>query len=126
MQLGQGSDPLAHAREMARNIARSSPDAIRAAKRLLNRSSDDDAAALLVSESREQERLMGSPNQIEAVRAGMEQRPPAFGRSPAGRVTQCRHFCRTLSNVNVGMRTVTETVLPFLRLNVYSRSRSTA
>lgn len=74
-----GSDPLAHAREMARNIARSSPDAIRAAKRLLNRSSDDDAAALLVSESREQERLMGSPNQIEAVRAGMEQRAPVFG-----------------------------------------------
>jgi enoyl-CoA hydratase/carnithine racemase len=74
-----GSDPLAHAREMARNIASRSPDAIRAAKRLLNRSADDDAAALLASESREQERLMGSPNQIEAVRAEMEQRPPAFG-----------------------------------------------
>ena len=74
-----GSDPLAHAREMARNIARSNPDAIRAAKRLLNRSADADAAALLVSESREQDRLIGSPNQLEAVRAGMEQRPPAFG-----------------------------------------------
>jgi enoyl-CoA hydratase/carnithine racemase len=74
-----GSDPLAHARGMARNIASRSPDAIRAAKRLLNRSVDDDAAALLASESREQERLMGSPNQIEAVRAEMEQRPPAFG-----------------------------------------------
>ena len=74
-----GSDPLAHAREMARSIARRSPDAIRAAKRLLGRSADDDAAALLASESREQERLMGSPNQIEAVRAEMEQRPPAFG-----------------------------------------------
>lgn len=74
-----GSDPLAHARDMARNIARSNPDAIRAAKRLLNRSADDDAAAILASESREQERLMGSPNQLEAVRAGMEQRMPAFG-----------------------------------------------
>jgi enoyl-CoA hydratase/carnithine racemase len=74
-----GSDPLTHAREMARNIARRSPDAIRAAKRLLSRSADNDAAALLASESREQERLMGSPNQIEAVRAEMEQRPPAFG-----------------------------------------------
>ena len=66
---------------MARIIARSSPDAISAAKRLLNRSTDADAAALLVSESREQERLMGSPHQIEAVRAEMEQRPvdlPAF------------------------------------------------
>jgi enoyl-CoA hydratase/carnithine racemase len=74
-----GSDPLAHAREMASNIARRSPDAIRAAKRLLNRSSDEDAAAILASESREQERLMGSPNQVEAVRAEMEQRPAAFG-----------------------------------------------
>src|SRR5688572_24479058 len=74
-----GSDPLAHAREMARNIASRSPDAIRAAKRLLSRSADDDAAALLASESREQERLMGSPNQIEAVRAEMERRPPVFG-----------------------------------------------
>jgi enoyl-CoA hydratase/carnithine racemase len=74
-----GADPLAHAREMASSIARRSPDAIRAAKRLLNRSSDDDAAAILVSESREQERLMGSPNQIEAVRSEMEKRAAAFG-----------------------------------------------
>lgn len=74
-----GSDPLERAREMARNIARSSPDAIRAAKRLLNRSADGDAAALLVSESSEQDRLMGSPNQVEAVRAGMEQRAATFG-----------------------------------------------
>jgi phage tail sheath protein FI/enoyl-CoA hydratase/carnithine racemase len=73
-----GSDPLAHAREMARNIARSNPDAIRAAKRLLNRSADADAATLLASESREQDRLIGSPNQIEAVRAAMEQRQPEF------------------------------------------------
>jgi len=74
-----GPDPLAYAREMARSIARNSPDAIRAAKRLLNRSTDADAATLLASESREQERLMGSPNQLEAVRAGMEQRAPVFG-----------------------------------------------
>jgi enoyl-CoA hydratase/carnithine racemase len=74
-----GADPLAHARELARNIARSNPDAIRAAKRLMNQSTDADAAALLASESREQDRLMASPNQLEAVRAGMEQRPPVFG-----------------------------------------------
>lgn len=73
-----GSDPLAHARELARKIARSSPDAIRAAKRLLNRSTDADAAELLLSESREQDRLIGSPNQIEAVRAATEQREPEF------------------------------------------------
>lgn len=74
-----GADPLTHAFELARNIARRSPDAIRAAKRLLNQSTDADAAALLVSESHEQERVMGSPNQLEAVRAGMEQRPAVFG-----------------------------------------------
>ena len=73
-----GDDPLAHARELARNIARSNPDAIRAAKRLWNRSADGDAAALLAAESREQDRLIGSPNQIEAVRAAMEQRTPEF------------------------------------------------
>lgn len=73
------------AREMARSIAGRSPDAIRAAKRLLNRSCDADAAALLESESREQERLMGSPNQIEAVRAGMEQPVAAFGELLPGR-----------------------------------------
>jgi enoyl-CoA hydratase/carnithine racemase len=44
----------------------------------VGRSADCDAGELLVSESREQERLMGSPNQIEAVRAEMEQRPAAF------------------------------------------------
>ena len=74
-----GADPLAHAREMARNIARSNPDAIRAAKRLCNRCPDADAAALLASESSEQERLLGSPNQIEAVRAELAQSAPAFG-----------------------------------------------
>jgi enoyl-CoA hydratase/carnithine racemase len=74
-----GPDPLEHAHEMARNIARRSPDAVRAAKRLLNRRSDGDAAELLASESREQERLIASPNQIEAVKAEIEQRVPAFG-----------------------------------------------
>ena len=69
-----GHDPLTHARELARKIARSNPDAIRSAKRLWNRSIDADAAELLLNESREQDRLIGSPNQIEAVRAEMEQR----------------------------------------------------
>jgi phage tail sheath protein FI/enoyl-CoA hydratase/carnithine racemase len=73
-----GHDPLTHARELARKIARSNPDAIRAAKRLWNRSIDADAAELLLNESREQDRLIGSPNQIEAVRAEMEQRQPEF------------------------------------------------
>ena len=93
-----GSDPLAHAREMARNIARSNPDAIRAAKRLLNRSADADAAALLVSESREQDRLIGSPNQLEAVRAGMEQRPPEFS-APGVYVEEISFKARSIEGV---------------------------
>src|SRR5271154_241249 len=72
------ADPLAAARETAREIAGRSPDAVRAIKRLLNRSSDDDAAALLVAESREQAALIGSPNQVEAARAGVEGRAGRF------------------------------------------------
>ena len=70
-------DPRAAAFELAREIAGRSPDAIRAAKRLLNNLSVDPAAALL-AESIEQMKLMGSPNQLEAVRANIEKRPPHF------------------------------------------------
>src|SRR6201998_2626098 len=70
-------DPRAAAFEVAREIAVKSPDAIRAAKRLLNDLSVDPAAALL-AESVEQMRLMGSPNQTEAVRANLEKRAPRF------------------------------------------------
>ena len=70
-------DPRAAAFELAREIAGRSPDAIRAAKRLLNNLAVDPAAALL-AESIEQMKLMGSPNQLEAVRANIEKRPPRF------------------------------------------------
>ena len=72
------ADPLAAARATAKEIAARSPDAVRAVKRLLNRASDDDAAALLLAESKEQAALIGSPNQIEAVRAGVEGRAGRF------------------------------------------------
>ncbi|KQP13099.1 crotonase/enoyl-CoA hydratase family protein [Pseudorhodoferax sp. Leaf267] len=71
-------DPLAEALAMARNIAGRNPDAVRAAKRLLNQMSDGDAASLLMAESVEQQRLVGSPNQREAVRAAMGKRPGRF------------------------------------------------
>ena len=71
-------DPLADARAMARQIAGSSPDAIRAAKRLFNTASPVDAARVLVAEAFEQQRLIGSANQREAVAAGMEKREPRF------------------------------------------------
>jgi enoyl-CoA hydratase/carnithine racemase len=71
-------DPLADARAMARQIAASSPDAIRAAKRLMNTASPVDAARVLVAEAFEQQRLIGSANQREAVQAGMESRAAVF------------------------------------------------
>ena len=70
-------DPRAAAFEVAREIAGKSPDAIRAAKRMLNNLSVDPGPALL-AESVEQQKLMGSPNQTEAVRANMEKRAPRF------------------------------------------------
>src|SRR5205085_12090673 len=70
-------DPHAEARQVAREIAAKSPDAIRAAKRMLNNLSVDPAPALL-AESIEQQKLMGAPNQLEAVRANLEKRAPRF------------------------------------------------
>src|ERR1700686_724867 len=70
-------DPRAAALEVAREIAGKSPQAIRAAKRLLNNLSVDPGPALL-AESVEQTKLMGSANQLEAVRANIEKRAPRF------------------------------------------------
>ena len=72
------SDPLAEALRLAHEIAAKSPDAIRAAKRLLNASMSLGAAELLLAESREQKALIGSANQTEAVRANIERRAPLF------------------------------------------------
>jgi len=47
-------------------------------KRLLNAASDNDDDAIFVAESKEQAALIGSPNQFEAIRAGMEGRPGRF------------------------------------------------
>src|SRR3954464_2618759 len=66
-------DPHAEAMQVAREIAGKSPEAIRAAKRMLNKLSVDPGPALL-AESIEQQKLLGSPNQTEAVRANMEKR----------------------------------------------------
>jgi enoyl-CoA hydratase/carnithine racemase len=68
------SDPRAAALEVAREIADKSPDAIRADKRLLNDAVAVEAAAGLMAESVEQEKLIGSPNQIEAVMSNLQKR----------------------------------------------------
>ncbi len=72
------ADPLAEALQMAHEIAGKSPDAIRAGKRLLNAALAQSAAQLLMAESVEQQALIGSPNQIEAVKANIERRAPRF------------------------------------------------
>lgn len=70
------ADPLAEAMALARAIAGRNPDAVRAAKRLVN--FEGDAAAILAAESAEQARLLRTPNQVEAVMANIAGRPPRF------------------------------------------------
>ncbi|WP_166300309.1 crotonase/enoyl-CoA hydratase family protein [Bradyrhizobium sp. 2S1] len=70
--------PREAALETARAIADRSPDAIRAAKRLLNLAADSDAATGLAAETAEQALLLGAPNHIEAVRANLGRRPPQW------------------------------------------------
>jgi enoyl-CoA hydratase/carnithine racemase len=72
-------DPLAAALELAREIAGKSPDAVRRAKRMYEQVwQSDDAAAALLLESELQTELLGSPNQIAAVVAGMNKQPAVF------------------------------------------------
>jgi enoyl-CoA hydratase/carnithine racemase len=73
------ADPLSAALELATEIAGRSPDAVRRAKRMYEDvwQSDDRAAALLL-ESRLQAEIIGQPNQVAAVTAGMSGEPPVF------------------------------------------------
>lgn len=70
-------DPHAEAMALAREIAGRNPDAVRAAKRMINAYTHD-AEKLLMAESVEQAAVIRTPNQIEAVRANMEKRTPNF------------------------------------------------
>ena len=72
------ADPYAEAIALARDIAGKSPHAVRAAKRLLKIGEDGTPAQVLQAESDEQILLMGKPNQVEAVKAGLEKRAPKF------------------------------------------------
>jgi enoyl-CoA hydratase/carnithine racemase len=72
-------DPLAAAVTLAGEIAERSPDAVRAAKRLYDETwVSDDAGAALARESELQAGLIGRPNQIAAVTAGMSGERPVF------------------------------------------------
>ena len=72
------ADPRALALATARDIATRSPDAVRALKRLFASQSSPVAAAGLLAECVEQQRLLGTPNQIETVRVSREKRAPVF------------------------------------------------
>ena len=70
--------PLADAMQLAREIAAKSPDAVRAAKRLFNESGLGSVNDGFLLESELQKKLIGSPNQVEAVRANLEKSAPVF------------------------------------------------
>ncbi|MET0988015.1 MAG: crotonase/enoyl-CoA hydratase family protein [Steroidobacteraceae bacterium] len=72
------ANPLDDALRTAREIAMKSPDAMRAAKRLLNGVSNRTLADALLAESEEQDRLIAGPSHAEAVAANLAQRPPQF------------------------------------------------
>ena len=71
-------NPVEEALKVAADIANRNPAAIRAAKRLLNNAPFEGAAETLLAESVEQDAIIGSPNQVEAVMANLEQREPKF------------------------------------------------
>jgi enoyl-CoA hydratase/carnithine racemase len=71
-------DPRTDALALAAEIAAKSPDAIRAAKRLFNSAPKVSLADGFAAERQEIGRLIGSPNQVEQVKAFFEKRPPHF------------------------------------------------
>lgn len=72
------ADPRAEALAYAAEIAGKNPDAIRAGKRLLNLSWTASRAEILKAETDEQMALIGSANQVEAIRANLQKRAPNF------------------------------------------------
>ena len=70
--------PVEAALAMARTIAGYNPDAVRAAKQVLNNAGLVDVAGGLAEEAAVTRRLLGSPNQVEAVTARLEAREPNF------------------------------------------------
>ncbi len=64
-------DPLGDAIALAREIASRSPDAVRRAKRLFDEAWSGPASETLGLEARLQGELIGTPNQLAAVQAGL-------------------------------------------------------
>jgi enoyl-CoA hydratase/carnithine racemase len=70
--------PQDTALKMAAEIANKNPEAIRAAKQLLNQLPHQSVKEGLIAESNCSRELMGTDNQIEAVMSTFEARPPLF------------------------------------------------
>jgi enoyl-CoA hydratase/carnithine racemase len=79
-------EPLRAARALASEIAGRSPDAVRGAKRLLQETWNASPADGLRLEAEIQRELIGSPNQIAAVTAGLTKQPPEFADPEVERV----------------------------------------
>jgi enoyl-CoA hydratase/carnithine racemase len=71
-------DPLAEARALAAEIASRSPDAVRGMKRLFDESWTGSTEETLRLEADIQLGLLGTPNQLAAVTAGMTKQPAEF------------------------------------------------
>ena len=70
--------PLVEALKMANEIAQKSPDAILAGKSLLEKAWHSLPEDGLRLEEKLQKSLLGSPNQVEAIKANFEKRAPEF------------------------------------------------
>lgn len=70
--------PAERALAISAEISGRNPDAIRAAKRLFNHAHDLPFDTILVQESVEQQKLLGSRNQQEAMMSAMQKRQPRF------------------------------------------------
>jgi enoyl-CoA hydratase/carnithine racemase len=72
------ADPYEVAMAAAREVAGHNPHAIRADKRLMVLMEEGTPEQILRAESCEQDAIIRSPNQVEAVRANLERRAPVF------------------------------------------------
>ncbi|MEO6955243.1 MAG: crotonase/enoyl-CoA hydratase family protein [Antricoccus sp.] len=72
------ADPYAEAMAMAADIAGRNPNAVRAAKRLLNMAGHVSLEEGFDAEQEVVRSLIGTPNQIEAIRSNMEKRAATY------------------------------------------------
>lgn len=77
-------DPFAEAMALAEEIAGKNPDAVRAGKTLYEQAWHADECTGLELEASLQAGLIGTGNQIEAVKANFEKRPPVFAPAASG------------------------------------------